>query len=222
MKKRLLRMFAVLSVAVFIAALFAAPAIYFKISDKMLFDKSFATEDLPKIEIGGSEIEFLNGAKAYLYGAESEMGSEECSAAEVLPHIAEFVSQMPFSSAVGAAVNCSVNDGTYIEAFGTEAATTYCCFNKDYETPVQELIAVVENKTGKLIAFSLRFGSESMSADAAEMRMEILEKYLEYSTLDVLNDWKYNGARFYSEKAGLFLNAEINANENIIYIGLER
>ena len=49
-----------------------------------------------------------------------------------------------------------------------------------------------------------------------------MEKYLEYSTLDVLPDWKYNGSRYYSKTVGLFLNVVLDDENKIIYIGLER
>ena len=99
---------------------------------------------------------------------------------------------------------------------------TYTCYNKDYVMPAQEVVAAVEDETQKVVAFSIRFSAEISIADSESERLKFMEKYLEYSTLDVLPDWKYNGSRYYSETVGLFLNVVLDDENKIIYIGLER
>ena len=88
--------------------------------------------------------------------------------------------------------------------------------------PEQEGVAAGEDGTQKVVAFSIRFSAEISIADSESERLKFMEKYLEYSTLDVLPDWKYNGSRYYSETVGLFLNVVLDDENKIIYIGLER
>lgn len=120
------------------------------------------------------------------------------------------------------AVMCSLNEASYCDAYGTEHVKTYTCYNKDYVMPAQEVVAAVEDGTQKVVAFSVRFSAEISIADSESERLKFMEKYLEYSTLDVLPDWKYNGSRYYSETVGLFLNVVLDDENKIIYIGLER
>ena len=63
MKKHALRLLAALLAAAAVAGLAAAPIIYFKISDKLLLNREFTTDELPQIAIGSSEIEFLKVRK---------------------------------------------------------------------------------------------------------------------------------------------------------------
>ena len=115
-----------------------------------------------------------------------------------------------------------LNEASYCDAYGTEHVKTYTCYNKDYVMPAQEVVAAVEDGTQKVVAFSVRFSAEISIADSESERLKFMEKYLEYSTLDVLPDWKYNGSRYYSETVGLFLNVVLDDENKIIYIGLER
>jgi len=134
----------------------------------------------------------------------------------------DFLSAMPFLEETKIAVMCSLNEASYCDAYGTEHVKTYTCYNKDYVMPAQEVVAAVEDGTQKVVAFSIRFSTEISIADSESERLKFMEKYLEYSTLDVLPDWKYNGSRYYSETVGLFLNVVLDDENKTIYIGLER
>lgn len=222
MKKHALRLLAALLAAAAVAGLAAAPMIYFKISDKLLLNREFTTDELPQIAIGSSEIEFLKGAEEYLCGTAYETTAEECGVEEMISAMDDFLSAMPFLEEMKIAVMCSLNEASYCDAYGTEHVKTYTCYNKDYVMPAQEVVAAVEDGTQKVVAFSIRFSAEISIADSESERLKFMEKYLEYSTLDVLPDWKYNGSRYYSETVGLFLNVVLDDENKIIYIGLER
>ena len=144
-------------------------------------------------------LEFLKGAEEYLCGTAYETTAEKCGVEEMIPALDDFLSAMPFLEEMKIAVMCSLNEASYCDAYGTEHVKTYTCYNKDYVMPAQEVVAAVEDGLKKVVAFSIRFSAEISIADSESERLKFMEKYLEYSTLDVLPDWKYNGSRYYSE-----------------------
>ena len=54
-----------------------------------------------------------------------------------------------------------------------------------------------------------------------EGRQAVMERYIQYLGLDVLGDWVYNGNRYQSPEAQLFVNALLEEDSGGFSIGVE-
>ena len=118
----------------------------------------------------------------------------------------------------------SVLSTSFIDAYEISGCTTYSCVNKleTEKIEVFDLGYTIDDASGTVISFYAQLNGNVAIENAEEERTALMEKYLSYTTLDALGDWSYNGARYFSKKAGLYLNVELSQKSDRIFIGLER
>ena len=73
--------------------------------------------------------------------------------------------------------------------------------------------------SGCVLGFQLYTKEEHTTSQ--ERRQAVMERYIQYLGLDVLGDWVYNGNRYQSTEAQLFVNALLEEDSGGFSIGVE-
>ena len=73
--------------------------------------------------------------------------------------------------------------------------------------------------SGCVLGFQLYTKEEHTNSQ--EHRQAVMERYIQYLGLDVLGDWVYNGNRYQSTEAQLFVNALLEEDSGGFSIGVE-
>lgn len=204
-------------------ALVLCPLVYFKILDGARLNRSFSMSGLPEIEVQPSEIELINDVTSYLEnGGEAIEG--QAGPDEIRKALAEFFIKIDFPEELSGMILGSVLSTSFIDAYEISGCTTYSCVNKleTEKIEVFDLGYTIDDASGTVISFYAQLNGNVAIENAEEERTALMEKYLSYTTLDALGDWSYNGARYFSKKAGLYLNVELSQKSDRIFIGLER
>ena len=91
---------------------------------------------------------------------------------------------------------------------------------KPEQITAEELDAVVEAGTWAPTGQ----GKQSpviVAVQSPKCRQAVMERYIQYLGLDVLGDWVYNGNRYQSTEAQLFVNALLEEDSGGFSIGVE-
>lgn len=227
MKKKTI--FLVAMATLCIAAAVLAPIITFLGVDSATWRKNFPIESAPGgIEVSSSDIPLVaNIHQILLHSYETEASISPSSfesmyramavllESGVLPQEIETLLVDTYHSAMSEDADC------YLEESEQAYSITY--FGVGNST-ISECRCTVELDTGKIISFYLYCTDEENPyyiADQTPDREQAMKRYIKYLGLDVLEDWVYNGNRYYSEKAGLYVNMEYQADTGYFYIGME-
>ena len=109
---------------------------------------------------------------------------------------------------------CRTGDGTVTVTYGTDILSygyngtdgVSCSYTTDLASDC-------------VLGFQLYTKEEHTTSQ--ERRQAVMERYIQYLGLDVLGDWVYNGNRYQSTEAQLFVNALLEEDSGGFSIGVE-
>ena len=82
---------------------------------------------------------------------------------------------------------------------------------------------VVEKSTGKVINFNVLLTAYKDTSVLQKMnREQVMKDYIRYLQLDVLDDWEFNGNRYYSKKADLYVDFQDDNSQGYCSMGLQK
>ncbi len=181
------------------------------------FDKSAAMESVSHIDVDSSDIPLVQSVKQTL-SVETETGFEESDFADMYSGMEELL-------------HCGVLPSSVINSIAQVHGSELPAYSEVYKEKGDRTIGyryygkagsmiecnyVSDRESGKVLSFVLY----STVGEAVD-RQQALEAYIHYLGLDILDDWKYNGSRYYSEKADLYAAMEYDPNSKYYYIGIE-
>lgn len=74
----------------------------------------------------------------------------------------------------------------------------------------------IENKTTKILYLQIEGKNKTVFSNTD--RKKIMERYIQYLNLDILNDWQYNGNNYYSDNAKLRVDIDLTDDRLFIKI----
>lgn len=135
---------------------------------------------------------------------EMESGLSDFLSSGVLPQWVADVWEQVCQTGVG---TVTVTYGTDIISYGYNGTDGVSC---SYTTDLA---------SGCVLGFQLYTKEEHTTSQ--ERRQAVMERYIKYLGLDVLGDWVYNGNRYQSTEAQLFVNALLEEDSGGFSIGVE-
>ena len=135
---------------------------------------------------------------------EMESGLSDFLASGVLPQWVADVWEQVCRTGVGTVTVTYGTDIISYEYNGTDGVS--CSYTTDLAS-------------GCVLGFQLYTKEEHTTSQ--ERRQAVMERYIQYLGLDVLGDWVYNGNRYQSPEAQLFVNALMEEDSGGFSIGVE-
>ena len=135
---------------------------------------------------------------------EMESGLSDFLSSGVLPQWVADVWEQVCQTGVGTVTVTYGTDIISYEYNGTDGVS--CSYTTDLAS-------------GCVLGFQLYTKEEHTTSQ--ERRQAVMERYIQYLGLDVLGDWVYNGNRYQSTEAQLFVNALLEEDSGGFSIGVE-
>ena len=226
MKKRWLSVAAIAALCIAVAVL--APMAAYWGADSATLNKSFPIEAAPGgIEVSSSEIPLVANARKILSGTNEGEASYRPSSFDSMYTAMHDLLESDVVPQDVATLLSETYDGLApedAECYLGDSGSSYsiACFSPSGDGLFDECRCTLEAETGRVIFFQLyssQIGFSNTTTPPPD-REQTLASYLEYLGLDILGDWVYNGNRYHSEEAGLYVNMEYDAG-GYFYIGLE-
>ena len=166
-----------------------------------------SSSDLPLVEhihnvLGETNAQEQSSRPATL--EEMESGLSDFLSSGVLPQWVADVWEQVCQTGVGTVTVTYGTDIISYEYNGTDGVS--CSYTTDLAS-------------GCVLGFQLYTKEEHTTSQ--ERRQAVMERYIQYLGLDVLGDWVYNGNRYQSTEAQLFVNALLEEDSGGFSIGVE-
>lgn len=166
-----------------------------------------SSSDLPLVEhihnvLGETNAQEQSSRPATL--EEMESGLSDFLSSGVLPQWVADVWEQVCQTGVGTVTVAYGTDIISYEYNGTDGVS--CSYTTDLAS-------------GCVLGFQLYTKEEYTTSQ--ERRQAVMERYIQYLGLDVLGDWVYNGNRYQSTEAQLFVNALLEEDSGGFSIGVE-
>ena len=210
-KKKLIILFAA---AVLTAVL---PLIYFAATDAAFLNKNEKLRPLADVAVYPGEIELIEAVKTYL-SEDEESAFYESNSKEMFSAAEKFFKEVTLSQKLKDYIDNAVDNASSVTVYETLSTVSYHLLNGDNNGEISELQLCVEKTSGSVISF---YAVLKHVDDLEIVSRQMAKDYLKYTSLDTLNDWTFDGQRYYSKKAGLYLNIETDGENGMVYLGLE-
>ena len=193
------------------------PLIYFAATDAAFLNKNEKLRPLADVAVYPGEIELIEVVKSYL-SKDEESAFYESNSKEMFSAAEKFFKEVTLSQKLKDYIDNAVNNASSVTVYETLSTVSYYLLNGDNNGEISELQLCVEKTSGSVISF---YAVLKHVDDLEIVSRQTAKDYLKYTSLDTLNDWTFDGQRYYSKKAGLYLNVETDGENGMVYLGLE-